>query len=52
MKWSLRCDVVLSASCAPQPTCVYGIQDVRNQRGFRNGNTLGRIVQVGFAKEF
>lgn len=34
------------------PPVFQGGDIVRNQRGFRNGNTLGRIVQVGFAKEF
>lgn len=34
------------------PPAYYGGDIVRNQRGFRNGNTLGRLIQVGFAKKF
>lgn len=34
------------------PPVFYGGDIVRAQRGFRNGNTLGRLVQVGFAKKF
>jgi iron complex outermembrane receptor protein len=34
------------------PPVYYGGDIVRNQRGFRNGNTLGRLVQVGLSKKF
>ena len=34
------------------PPVYFGGDIVRNQRGFRNGNTLGRLVQVGFSKQF
>jgi iron complex outermembrane receptor protein len=34
------------------PPIYTGGDIVRNQRGFRNGNTLGRLVQVGISKKF
>jgi len=34
------------------PPVYTGGDIVRNQRGFRNGNTLGRLVQVGISKKF
>jgi iron complex outermembrane recepter protein len=34
------------------PPIYTGGDIVRNQRGFRNGNTLGRIFQVGLSKKF
>ncbi len=35
-----------------EPPIYTGGDIVRNQRGFRNGNTLGRLVQVGVSKKF
>ncbi|MGE3690226.1 MAG: TonB-dependent receptor [Novosphingobium sp.] len=35
-----------------EPPIYTGGDIVRNQRGFRNGNTLGRIFQVGVSKKF
>lgn len=34
------------------PPIYTGGDIVRNQSGFRNGNTVGRLVQVGFSKKF
>lgn len=34
------------------PPIFTGGDIVRNQRGFRNGNTVGRLVQVGVSKKF
>jgi iron complex outermembrane recepter protein len=34
------------------PPSFAGGDIVRPQRGFRNGNTLGRLIQVGFSKKF
>ncbi|MEZ5744676.1 MAG: hypothetical protein R3D89_13380 [Sphingomonadaceae bacterium] len=34
------------------PICNVGGEPVRNQSGFRNGNTVGRLVQVGISTKF
>ena len=34
------------------PPLYFGGDIVRNQSGFRNGNTVGRLVQVGLSKKF
>lgn len=34
------------------PPLYFGGDIVRNQSGFRNGNTVGRLVQIGFSKKF
>lgn len=34
------------------PPLFFGGDIVRNQSGFRNGNTVGRLVQVGLSKKF
>lgn len=34
------------------PPLYFGGDIVRNQSGFRNGNTVGRLIQVGLSKKF
>lgn len=34
------------------PPLFYGGAIVKAQRGFRNGNTVGRLIQIGVSKKF